>query len=76
MNNIEFSKFLKNAIKGKAEAINKILLEYDGIIKKYSKINGIIDEDCVSNLRYDLIKSLKRFKNLWNCYKIVTKSSN
>jgi hypothetical protein len=45
MNNIEFSKCLKNAIKGKAEAINKILLEYDGIIKKYSKINGIIDED-------------------------------
>ena len=64
MNNIEFSKSLKNANKGKAEAINKILLEYDGIIKKYSKINGIIDEDCVSNLRYDLIKSLKRFKNL------------
>lgn len=64
MNNIEFSKCLKNAIKGKEEAINKILLEYDGIIKKYSKINGIIDEDCVSNLRYDLIKSLKRFKNL------------
>lgn len=30
MNNIEFSKCLKNAIKGKAEAINKILLDTMG----------------------------------------------
>lgn len=64
MNNIEFRKCLKNAIKGKAEAINKILLEYDGIMNKYSKINGIIDEDCLSNLKYALIKSLKKFKNI------------
>lgn len=64
MNNIEYRKCLKNAIKGKAEAINKILLEYDGIMKKYSKINGIIDEDCLSNLKYALIKSLKKFKNI------------
>lgn len=64
MNNIEFRKCLKNAIKGKAEDINKILLEYDGIMKKYSKINGIIDEDCLSNLKYALIKSLKKFKNI------------
>ena len=64
MNKIEFTKCLKKAIKGKPEDINKILLEYDGIIKKYSKINGIIDEDCVFNLRYALIKSLKKFKNL------------
>ena len=64
MNNIAFRKCLKNAIKGKAEAINKILLEYDGIMKKYSKINGIIDEDCLSNLKYALIKSLKKFKNI------------
>lgn len=43
--------------------IEKILLEFDGEIKKASKISGKVDEDCVQTIRIALYRKLSRNRN-------------
>lgn len=64
MKDKEFVNCLENAINGNGECINQIIEEYIGLIKKYSKINGTIDEDCFSYIRCTVIQAIKKFKNL------------
>lgn len=55
--------------------IEKILKEYDGEIKRASKIGGKVDEDCVQTIRIALYRKLsknKNWKNLKNFWKFVT----
>lgn len=59
-----FVKTLKEAIEGKPEAIQTIIDEYGNLINKYSCRNGEIDEDCKQYIKEEIIKSLKKFKNL------------
>jgi len=43
--------------------IEKILKEYDGEIKRASKIGGKVDEDCVQTIRIALYRKLSKNKN-------------
>lgn len=43
--------------------IEKILLDFDNEIKKASKINGKIDEDCVQTIRISIYRKLSKNKN-------------
>lgn len=52
--------------------IEKILLEFDGEIKKASKIAGKVDEDCVQTIRIALYRKLSKNKN-WNFFKNFSK---
>lgn len=40
--------------------IEKILLDFDSEIKRASKINGKVDEDCVQTIRIAIYKKLSR----------------
>lgn len=62
--NKDFVYCLKKAISGNDYCINKIIEEYKDLIKKYSKINGSVDDDCVSHITITIIKAIKKFKNL------------
>lgn len=64
MENKDFVEYLKKAINGNEECINQVIEEYIGLIKKYSKINGSIDEDCFSYIICTVIQAIKKFKNL------------
>ncbi len=64
MENKDFVNYLKKAINGDEDSINKIIAEYEDLIKKYSKIDGLVDEDCISHIKLTIIKSIKKFKNL------------
>ena len=59
-----FVKTLKEAMEGKTEAIQTIIDEYGNLINKYSCRNGEIDEDCKQHIKEEIIKTLKKFKNL------------
>ena len=40
--------------------IEKILFDFDSEIKRASKINGKVDEDCVQTIRIAIYKKLSR----------------
>lgn len=64
MKDKEFVNVLSKAMQGDSESIIKIMNEYNNLILKYSKINGIIDEDCVSTIKIEIFKAIPKFKNL------------
>lgn len=45
------------------EEIDKILIEFDGEIKKASKINGKIDDEVVQAVRIALYRKLSKNRN-------------
>lgn len=40
--------------------IEKIIKDFDGMIKKASKINGKVDEDCEQKIRFALFNKLSK----------------
>lgn len=64
MEDREFVEVLSKAMQGDSESIIKIINEYNNLILKYSKINGIVDEDCVSTIKFEILKAIPKFKNL------------
>lgn len=64
MEDKEFVKVLSKAMQGDSKSIIKIINEYNNLILKYSKVNGIIDEDCVSTIKLEILKAIPKFKNL------------
>ena len=45
-------------------SINVIIDEYEKLILKHSKIKGVVDEDCVSEIKLKIIKNISKFKGL------------
>lgn len=43
--------------------IEKILFDFESEIKKASKINGKVDEDCVQTIRIAIYRKLSKNKN-------------
>lgn len=62
MNDQEFVEILEKAISGDMNAIYIILKEYEGLIVKKSKINGVFDEECKAVIEAKVIESIKKFK--------------
>ena len=46
MNNIEIVKNIKKAVNGDLEATFNLIMQYEGLINKYSRIDGSINLEC------------------------------
>lgn len=65
MNNKEFVNVLRKAkYENDMNAMYKILKEYEGLIVKYSIINGRFDEDCKAIIEAKIIANIKKFKKI------------
>lgn len=54
--------YLERAVVGDAAAVEEILIMYEPLIAKYSRIDGLIDEDLYQNLVLHIISNISRFK--------------
>ena len=63
MSDEEFVLILNKAITGDIKALFEIIDQYRSAIYKASKINGVIDHDCVSYIEDKLLEEIKKFKN-------------
>lgn len=57
-----FRELFEKAQFGDEASINELIKMFKGILKKYSVIDGKIDEDCMQELALQLIKCIKSFK--------------
>lgn len=65
MDNDMFVNLLKKAKYEKdMNAIYKILKEYEGLIVKYSIVNGKFDEDCKAIIEAKIIQNIQKFKKI------------
>lgn len=64
INDKEFVEILRKAVIGDLYSINVIIDEYEKLILKHSKIKGVVDEDCVSEIKLKIIKNISKFKGL------------
>ncbi len=62
MNNSHFLKMLKEAQSGNAEALEAILQQYEPLIRKYSYLNGKLDEDLRQYIFLQIILNINRFE--------------
>lgn len=58
----ELVTLIAKSKEGDKEALNTIISMFQNLIVKNSYINGKLDEDCVQELKIELIKSIKRFE--------------
>lgn len=61
MDNKEFAQTIIKAVEGDPTAVQKIIDQYEPLINKYSKRNGIVDEDCKQHLRLAIVEKIKKF---------------
>lgn len=64
MNDRDFVEILKKAMQGDLFCVNQIIEKYKKLILKWSRINGKIDEDCVSEIKLKIINNISKFKGL------------
>lgn len=57
-----FRELFDKAQFGDEVSINELIKMFEGILKKYSVIDGKINEDCMQELSLQLIKCIKSFK--------------
>lgn len=53
---------IRNAQKGNTKATFEIILRFEPLINKYSKINGKFSQECKDYIIDDLIKNIKNFE--------------
>ncbi|MGV8146977.1 MAG: helix-turn-helix domain-containing protein [Alkaliphilus sp.] len=63
MENKEIKVIFERAKKGNKEAIEKILILFEPLIRKHSLENGSINEDYFQELSLKLIKCIQVFKH-------------
>ncbi|MDR3013389.1 MAG: helix-turn-helix domain-containing protein [Chitinispirillales bacterium] len=61
-NHSVFQGLLEKAQSGDEQAVEYILREFDPLIRKYSYVNGMPDEDLLSELRQAALLCIRRFK--------------
>lgn len=64
MNDEEFVKVLREAVKGDMNAVYKIISEYQNLIVANSIIDGVLDEDCKAIIETRIIENINKFKNI------------
>lgn len=64
MEDKEFKNLLEKAMEGDSKALEEIFIMYDPIITKYSRENGIIDNECKEYIKSEISLKIKKFKNL------------
>ena len=64
MNNIEIVKNIKKAVNGDLEATFNLIMQYEGLINKYSRIDGSINLECRDYIVDKLLKYIKKFRKI------------
>ena len=54
---------IKQAKKGNTRATFELILRFEPLINKYSKINGEFNQDCKDYIIEKLLKNIKKFEN-------------
>lgn len=66
MNNKNFWENLQKCFQGNLDATYMLIKEYEGVINKYSTINGEIDEDLKSEIIIYLLRKTRNFEKILN----------
>lgn len=64
MNNIDFIKNLNKCFEGNLDATYALIKQYEGVIDKYSRINGVVNEDLKSEIIIYLLRKTKNFEKI------------
>jgi hypothetical protein len=75
MNNIEIVKNIKKAVNGDLEATFNLIMQYEGLINKYSRIDGSINLECRDYIVDKLLKYIKKFRKIRKIKKCVYKNN-
>ncbi|MGX7417864.1 helix-turn-helix domain-containing protein [Carnobacterium gallinarum] len=54
-------RLIEQAKNGDEEAMSKLVLQFDKLLKKLSRNRGIIDEDCYQCLSERFIQAVRKF---------------
>ena len=64
MNNTDFIKNLNKCFEGNLDATYVLIKQYEGVIDKYSRINGVVNEDLKSEIIIYLLRKTKNFEKI------------
>ena len=61
-NNKEIYNLIDSALDGNTAATFNLILQFEPMINKYSRINGEFDQECKDYIIDNLLKQIKKFK--------------
>lgn len=64
MDNTDFIKNLNKCFEGNLDATYTLIKQYEGVIDKYSRINGVVNEDLKSEIIIYLLRKTKNFEKI------------